>query len=83
MNNKLSILNKQLFFLMFSFVFILSGCNHKGEQKSKDKSTKVQQEEVSIPTDTAAYNKKNIALAMVNEALVTPARVLVALNRHW
>ena len=63
MNNKLSILNKQLFFLTFSFVFILSGCNQKGEQKSKDKSTKVQQEEVSIPTDTAAYNKKNIALA--------------------
>ena len=63
MNNKLSILNKQLFFLTFSFVFILSGCNQKGEQKSKDKSTKVQQEEVSIRTDTAAYNKKNIALA--------------------
>jgi len=63
MNNKLSILNKQFFFLALSFIFILSGCNQKGEQKSKDKSTKVQQEEVSIQTDTMAYNKKNIALA--------------------
>jgi hypothetical protein len=63
MNNKLSILNKQLFFLALTFIFILSGCNQKGELKSKDKTTKVQQEEVSIPTDTLAYNKKNIALA--------------------
>ncbi|MFZ4726849.1 MAG: hypothetical protein ACOYMD_15555 [Paludibacter sp.] len=63
MNNKKLIRNKQQFLLALSFIFILTGCNQKGEQKSKDKSTKVQQEEVSIPTDTLAYNKKNIALA--------------------
>jgi len=67
MNYQFSTINYRLTLLFLAFVFTLSGCNQKKES-SADKKSGVQTseqkpEEIVIPTDTAAYRKKNLAIA--------------------
>lgn len=67
MNYQLSTIKTQLKITALAFILILSGCSNKKESTS-DKKSRVQtalqkEEEKVIPTDTAAYRKKNLALA--------------------
>ena len=58
---------KQIIPIFLAFIFTLSGCNQKKEsgiKKVSSETSEVQKEvEKAIPTDTAAYRLKNIALA--------------------
>jgi len=58
---------KQIIPFFLAFIFTLSGCNQKKEsgiKKVSSETSEVQKEvEKAIPTDTAAYRLKNIALA--------------------
>ena len=67
MNNQLSTINSQLKIIALALILIFSGCSNKKEsttdKKSGEKSEVQKEEEKAIPTDTAAYRKKNIALA--------------------
>lgn len=60
-------MNNQLKLLAFALIFTFGGCNQKKESASEKKTgeeSEVQMEEAKvIPTDTAAYRLKNIALA--------------------
>ena len=60
-------IGNQLKIIAIGLIFILSACNQKkdadSDKKTGDKSELQKEEEKVIPTDTAAYRLKNIALA--------------------
>ena len=71
MSYQLSTITSQLKIIALAIILILTGCSNKKESGT-DKKSGVQSgvqaaeqkpEEIVIPTDTAAYRKKNLALA--------------------